>query len=89
MEHLSINKYNTVELKKSFYDLPLHLKYEIILTLPEEVLNDYLTHEKLVLAIIQHSPQERKQELPVQREHKQSKIAKEADLAYQKESKNV
>lgn len=81
----TINSRRQIKLSKSFYDLPLYLKYQFILMLPEEVLSNDVSHEVLVQSIIQHSPPESKKQCPIQRERKLSKIARAADEIYERE----
>lgn len=68
------------EFTRAFYDLALPIKYKIITPLLESI--DGATYERLVKAILQHSPASSKKAYPVMRERKQSKAAKEADILY-------
>jgi hypothetical protein len=80
-----INSYNTIEFTKEFYDLGIKAKYAKIAMLPEAVVNNQTSHERIVQALLQHSPPASKKEYPCQRERKLSKLAREAD-EHQKET---
>ena len=67
-----------IEFSKSFYDLGLKEKYKVINPLLEEI--NFSTYERIVKAILQHSPPISKKMYPVRGERKLSKAAKEADL---------
>ena len=67
---------------KDFYDLPLHKKYECISSLEPRHLLDYVTLERLILAVLQHSTKRMKEECPVKSVRKLSLQAKLADEAY-------
>ena len=75
----NINGWNTIEFTKDFYDLGIQKKYEMIATLPDAVVNNQTSHERIVQALLQHSPPQSKKMYPCQRERKLSKIAREAD----------
>ncbi len=81
-----MDKYYTIQqshvkFEKSFYDLGLHDKLKIIIPLLEEEFT-WLSYERIVKAILQHSSKELKNEYPLPGIRKLSKAAHNADIQH-------
>lgn len=88
-EYWTISSSYVIEFTKAFYDLGLVEKYGMLKDLPDTVINNITSHERIVQAILQHSSPITKKLYPCKRERKLSKIARERDEALIKEHSTV
>ena len=71
-----------LKFNREYYDLGLHEKYQVIAQLPSIYFMDFVTMERIVLSILQHSPKASRNDYPCKSVRKLSLKAKLSDESY-------